>query len=155
MSTVTYQNDEVIHEINEWFIPLKLECNFVQPTEFMKKYHVRWTPTLYILDTEGRPQFHTVGYLPPEELVGHLELFRAMATFDQMQLEQAAVQLRDIAEKYPASGAAPKAIYYEGVAKYMKEHDGRYLKRAFIEIRERYPESIWSKKASPFREEPD
>lgn len=155
MSTVTYQNDEVIHEINERFVPLKHECNFVEPTELMKKYHVRWTPTLYILDRQGRPQFHTVGYLPPEELVGHLELFRAMEVFDSGQLEQAAVQLRDIAEKYSGSSAAPQAIYYEGVAKYMKDHDSRHLKRGFVEIRKRYPESIWAKKATPYADEPD
>jgi hypothetical protein len=154
MSTVTYQNDEVIHEITERFVSLKLECNFNEPTEFMKNYHVRWTPTLYILDTEGRARFHTVGYLTPEELVGHLELFRAIETFDRGQLEQAAAHLRDIAEKYSASDAAPQAIYYEGVAKYMKEHDGKHLKRALIEIRGRYPESIWAKKASPYTEQP-
>ena len=152
MDAVTYPNEEVIHEINESFVPLKLECNFGKPTELMKKYHVRWTPTLYIVEPAGSPRFHNVGFLPPEELLGHLELILAMDKFDRGQSEAAMNQLHMIPQKYSATNAAPQAIYYIGVAKYKKTREKRYLKEMYQNLADRYPDTLWAKKASPYSE---
>jgi hypothetical protein len=155
MDTVTYPNEEVIREIREYFIPLKMECDFKRPTEMMKKYRVRWTPTLLVLESDGRPRFHTIGYMPPEELVAQLELLRIMEEFDRGRLQSASERLREIANRFPATHVAPQAIYYAGVALYLKTHDAKHLKRIFVELSERRPESLWAKKASPYAEIPD
>ncbi|RJP19852.1 MAG: hypothetical protein C4520_12245 [Candidatus Abyssobacteria bacterium SURF_5] len=155
MDTVTYPTDEVIQEINDLFVPLKSQCNFVKPTELMKKYRVRWTPTLFVLEQDGNPRFHTVGYMPPAELVGQLELIRAMENFDIGQLELAMAELRSVADRYPASAAAPQAIFYEGVARYKQTHEPKHLKRVYVELQKRYPGSLWAKKATPCEEAPD
>jgi thioredoxin-related protein len=155
MDTVTYPNEEVVHEITEYFIPLKMECDFKRPTGMMQKYHVRWTPTLLFLESDGRPRFHTVGYMPPEELVARLELVRIMEEFDRGRLQAASERLREIANRFPTTHAAPQAIYYEGVALYLKTHNAKYLKKIFVKLNERHPESLWAKKASPYAEIPD
>jgi hypothetical protein len=154
MSTVTYPEEHVIREVTEQFVPLKLECNFQKPTELMKKYHVRWTPTLFVLEEDGKPRFHSVGFLPPEELVGRLELIRAMELFDRGELETASMRLREVADIFSTSAAAPQALYYENVANYMRTHDAKYLKQAHLKLRERYPESLWAKKSTPYADIP-
>jgi hypothetical protein len=137
-------------EVMEHFVPLKLECNFQKPTDLMKKYHVRWTPTLYVLESDGSPRFHTVGYMPPDELAAHLELVLAMNQFDGRKMDSAISQLRELIEKYPGTAAVPQAIYYEGVANYMKSHNSKHLKKIYLRLREHYPESLWAKKSLPY-----
>jgi thioredoxin-related protein len=154
MREVTYPNESVISMIAENFVPLMLQCNFAKPTELMKKYHVRWTPTLLALDVDGKPRYHTVGFMPPDELIAHLALIGAMANFDGGKFGDAITRLRAIVQKHPQSSAAAQAIFYEGVAGYKKSHDAKKLKQAYLELKEKYPESLWAKKAIPYADIP-
>ena len=154
MREVTYPNEDVIHMISENFVPLMIQIDFVKPNEFMKKYHVRWTPTLYVLDAEGQPLHHTVGFLPPDELVAHLALVRAMDRYNHNRFDDAIAQLREVVNKHPQSSAAPQAIFYEGVAGYKSSHDAKKLKAIYLELKAKYPDSLWAKKAIPYGDIP-
>ncbi|GAB4332567.1 MAG: hypothetical protein Kow0099_04350 [Candidatus Abyssubacteria bacterium] len=155
MDAVTYPNDSVIREISENFVPLKLACNFAKPTDLMKKYHVRWTPTLFVLGPDGSARWHSVGYMPPDELAAHLELHRAMERFDKGQFEVAISQLRGVVDKHSKTSAAPQALFYIGVAGYKSSRDPKKLKQMHLEIKQKYPDDLWTRKSTPYGDIPD
>lgn len=155
MDAVTYPQQAVRQTINENYVPLKLQCNFAKPTDLMKKYHVRWTPTLLVLNSDGKARFHTVGYMPPEELVAQLELLRAMERFDEGQFETALSELRGVVDNHSTTSAAPQALFYWGVAGYKSSKDPKKLKRMHTEIKENYPQDLWAKKSVPYADIPD
>ena len=53
-----------------------------------------------------------------------------------------------LAEKYPKSDIAPEAVYYLGVSRYKKTEDPSHLKNANEELKRKYPDNVWTKKAS-------
>ncbi len=154
MREVTYPNEGVISTITEKFVPLMIQCDFVKPNELMKRYHVRWTPTLFVLDQEGQPQHHIVGFMPPDELIACLALVRAMDRYNHNRFNDAIAQLREIVNKYPQSDAAAQAIFFEGVAGYKGSHDAKKLKQAYVELKEKHPQTLWAKKAIPYADIP-
>lgn len=154
MREVTYPNEDVINAITENFVPLMIECNFVKPNELVKQYHVRWTPTLFVLEPDGKPLYHVVGFMPPDELVASLALVRAMDRYNHNRFDVAIAQLREIVNKYPQSDAAAQAIFFEGVAGYKSSHDAKKLKQAYLELKQKYPQSLWAKKAIPYADIP-
>ncbi len=154
MREVTYPNEHVISFISENFVPLMIQCDFAKPNEYMKQYHVRWTPTLFVLEPDGKPLYHIVGFLPPDELIAHLALVRAMDRYNHNRFDDAITRFREIVNKHPQSDAAAQAIFFEGVAGYKSAHDGKKLKQAYLELKEKYPQSLWTKKAIPYADIP-
>jgi thioredoxin-related protein len=154
MDAVTYPNEAVQKMLSESFVALKSPCSFAKPTDMMKKYHVRWTPTFVILDPDGNARHHMVGYMPPEELVAEIALLRAMEKLDKGDFKTAIEQLREIADKNPNTGAAPQALFYLGVAGYKSSHDPKKLKETHLELKKKYPENLWAKKSTPYGEIP-
>ncbi|MBI4831680.1 MAG: hypothetical protein HY801_09035 [Candidatus Lindowbacteria bacterium] len=154
MDTVTYPNADVQKMISDNFIPLKLQCNFAKPTDMMRKYHVRWTPTLMVLGSDGNARYHMVGYMPPEELVPELALLRAMEKFDKGDFKTALQQLREVVDKHPNTSAAPQALFYIGVAGYKSTRDPKKLKETHLELKQKYPDNLWAKKSMPYGEIP-
>jgi TolA-binding protein len=53
-----------------------------------------------------------------------------------------------IIERYPATAAAPEAVYWRGVSEYKRTSDHTVLGAVSQELEEKYPESTWAKKAS-------
>lgn len=79
MDSVTYPNEKVIEFIENNLIPLRISFD-AQP--FASQFNLKWTPTLIILDTEGKEQERIIGFLPPEELIPSLMLGIAKALFN-------------------------------------------------------------------------
>jgi hypothetical protein len=59
---------------------------------------------------------------------------------------------REATERYPQTDAAPEAIYWAGVSKYRAANDPGALKQTAAALSERYPASIWTKKAAVWRD---
>jgi TolA-binding protein len=53
-----------------------------------------------------------------------------------------------IIERHPQTAAAPEAVYWRGVTRYKKTNDHNVLGGVAKELEEKYPESVWAKKAS-------
>ena len=54
----------------------------------------------------------------------------------------------EVAQQFPKSDSAPEALYWAGVSKYKASHDPAPLGETARALKERYPESSWTKKAS-------
>jgi TolA-binding protein len=106
-----------------------------------------------ILDPKGREFYRSLGFLPPERFLCHMEMGRAMVLFRTRRYEEAAGLFDTVARRDPACGTAAEAIYYRGVSldKLTRDHSNR--KVAARELAERFPDSDWTFRAEPALEE--
>jgi len=147
MGTVTYSDSRVAGFINDRLIPVQL---LFDAEPYASKYNVKWTPTILVLDEEGKEHHRIVGFLAPEDFIPGLLLGIAKMNFDRDRLDEALSDLDAILRTYPASPAAPEATYLKGVVQYKKTHQAEQLKRALEQLKREYPGSEWAKRAMPY-----
>ncbi len=147
MDAVTYPTPSVAEFIEGNLVPVRVR--FDDP--LAEEFGLSWTPTLIILDAEGKEHQRSVGFLAPEELVPSLMLGIAKSHFESGAYDEALSTLEALVGSYPWSGAAPEAVYLRGVAGYKRTHTAEPLKAAYEQLRARYPDSEWARRASPYR----
>jgi len=148
MGAVTFPDAKVIAFINQNVIPIRLPHDHKPLAE---KFQVKWTPALVTLDMEGKEHHRTVGFLSPEELIPSLLLGKAKIDFDHEDFSNALLTLGNLLQGYPKSAAAPEAIFLRGVCGYKNAHNPKALKEAYERLAKDYPDSEWTKRASPYR----
>ena len=109
-----------------------------------------WTPTVVILDDSGKERFRIDGFLSREEFVAHLEMGLARVAFMKKQWADAESRYTAIIERHPSSGVVPEAMYWAAVSHYKKTNDHTVLARLSEELAQKFPEDIWTEKASPW-----
>jgi TolA-binding protein len=132
--------------INNNFIPVRLHVK--KHPEAMPRFNVDWTPTVLLVDEDGKELYRIEGYLPPDEFLGQLQLGYGHAQFTKKNFADAERQFRDVAEKLPGTDAAAEATYWAGVSRYKASNDASALKATAQAFKQRYQSSIWAKKAS-------
>lgn len=148
MDAGTYPNAKVIDFINQNLIPLRVLWD-QQPLS--TDFNIQWTPSLLVLDQEGKEQHRTVGFLSPEELIPSLLLGMGNGHFNKNEFKEALGCYDTILADYPVSDAAPEAVFQRGVSLFKGAHDPKPLKEAYERLREAYPTSQWTKRAYPYR----
>jgi hypothetical protein len=148
MGAVTFPDSKVIDFITQNVIPLQLPHDHKPLAD---QFQVKWTPTLVTLDTDGKEHHRTVGFLAPEDLIPSLMLGRAKIHFDHENFAEALKSLDALLRDYPKSGAAPEAIFIQGVCLYKTTHKPKPLKDIYEKLQAEYPESEWTKRAYPYR----
>lgn len=148
MDAVTYPDKGVIEFISQNIIPLRIAYD-LEP--LATDFRIKWTPTLVILDWNGKERSRTVGFLPPEELIPELLLGIAKAFYELDQNDIAILNLDRLIKDYPKSSAAPEAVFYRGVCGFKAGHDVRFLKDMYEQLQREYPMSGWSKRSLPYR----
>ena len=84
-------------------------------------------------------------------MIPSLVLGRAKIHFDHENFTEALKTLDVLLKDYPKSGAAPEAVYIRGVSLYKTTHEAKHLKDIYEKLQAEYPESEWTKRASPYR----
>ena len=148
MDAVTYPNESVIEFIQKHLIPLRVAFD-AKPLSI--DFNVKWTPTLIVLDAEGKEHHRTVGFFPPEELIPSLMLGIAKSNFNRERFSEALSTLDNLLKENPKSDSAPEEIYMQGVCRYKNTHEARPLKEAYEQLQAKYPSSEWTKRAYPYR----
>jgi tetratricopeptide (TPR) repeat protein len=148
MDAVTYPNDSVVEFIQKHLIPLRVAFD-AKPLS--TNFNIKWTPTLIVLDENGKEHHRTVGFFPPEELIPSLLLGIAKSHFDLERFSEALSTLDKIIAEYPKSDSAPEAVYLRGVCKYKSTHKPQPLKEAYEQLQANYSSSEWTKRAYPYR----
>jgi hypothetical protein len=136
--------------ITQNFVPVKIHVK-EQPDAF-KRFGAQWTPTLIVLDPEGKERYRFEGYLPPEDFIAQLQLGLAKSAFARGQWDDADRRFLEIARLHKDSEVAPEAVYWAGVSLYKRTSDHHALGETAKQLRSGYPESIWTKKASVWEE---
>ena len=148
MDAVSYPDEKVSNFIIDKVVPLRIPFD-AQPLS--TDFRVLWTPTLVTLDLYGKEHYRTVGFLPPEELVPSLILGMAKVDFASRQFNDALINLNMLLAGYPASGAAPEAVFLKGVCRYKSSKNAKCLKEAYEQLASDYPASEWTKRATPYK----
>jgi hypothetical protein len=140
-----YPNDRVAGFIGENFIPVKIHIK-EQPDTF-KRFRAQWPPTLVILDRDGVERHRFEGFLPASDFLAQLALGLAHAAFGREQWREAEERYRAVVRDFPATDAAPEALYWAGVSRY-KAGDQTALADTAKRFQAAYPATSWAKKAS-------
>ena len=148
LAAVTYPDSNVCFSVENSFIPLQID--FSKNKTMVKRYAVKWTPTIIILDSDGEEHHRFVGYLPPEDFIAQILFGKGKAEFDLDHFEQAMQCFQEILVRFPRADAAPQAQYYLGVSKYKASHDPKQLKSGLEVLQRDYPNSEWTKKAQVY-----
>jgi hypothetical protein len=127
----------------------------VHVNENRKNFHrfdVVWTPTVLVMDADGKERWRLEGYLSKDEFKVNLEMGLARVAFTKKDFADAERRYAAIVKNYPESKFAPEAIYNEGVSRYSMTHDHHTLTDVARTFTEKYKDSIWAEKSIPWRE---
>ncbi len=148
MDAVTYPQEKVIDFISKNVVPLQIAAD-EKPTAV--DYDVTWTPSMLIIDAEGKEYHRVVGFLSPEEIVPAILLGMGKAYFSLNKFDKALQCLEKITREHGASDAAPEALYLFGVCSYKNTNDPMPLRQAYDSLAAKYPENMWTRRAYPYR----
>jgi TolA-binding protein len=101
-----------------------------------------------IMDASGKERWRIEGYLPKNEFRAQLEMGLARISFMAKQWADAEQSYAQMIERYAETAAAPEAVYWRGVSQYKRTNDHAALGGVADELKEKYPASVWAKKAS-------
>lgn len=103
-----------------------------------------------MLDENGKERLRIEGYLPRDEFAAQLVLGLARVAFMQKRWKDAEQIYDEILKKYPNSTAAPEAVYWKAVSHYKGTNDHTVLGEVPKTLQQKYPDSVWTKKAIPW-----
>jgi len=127
-----------------------VEAHIKEHPVYFHRFDALWTPTILILDSEGKERWRIEGYLPKTEFHARLELGLARVDFMHKLWSQAEQRYAAIVERYPQTAAAPEAVYWRVISRYKMTNDHTVLGAAAEELSQKYPGSEWALKASVF-----
>lgn len=141
-----YPDPRVAGFINDHFVPVKIHIK--EQPDMWRRFGIRWTPTILVIDPSGREQRRIEGFLPADELLGQLELALGYAAASRKDWAEAERIFHDVTERFPDSEAAPEGQYWEGVSRYSASHDAAELRAIARSFQQRYSNTNWAKRAS-------
>ena len=140
-----YPDERVAKFVTENFIPVRLHVK-EQPKMF-ERFGAQWTPTILLLDPDGKERHKIEGFLPVEELLRQLELGIGHAAFARNDYAEAEKHFGLVAASDDGE-MAPEAVYWSGVSRYKQTNDPAALADTHKTLSSRFPKSTWAKKAS-------
>jgi TolA-binding protein len=109
-----------------------------------------WTPTILLLDSEGRERVRLEGYLPNADFNSALRNGLGRLAFMRKKYADAERWYADVIARFAGTNFAPEAMYWRAVALYQKIHDHTALSEGARALRTTYPSSVWASKAIPW-----
>lgn len=116
-----------------------------------QRFNAQWTPTVLIVDSEGRERHRIEGFLPSGDFLAQLRLGLAHSAFTRGRFTEAEPLFKEVADEHPDTEAAAEAQYWKGVSRYKATNDAGALAETARAFTERYQDSSWAKKASVWR----
>jgi hypothetical protein len=130
------------------FVPVQIQTT---NTVLVQQFSVSWTPTLIVLDADGREHYRAVGFFTPEDMIASFLTAKGRWALDTDQLSDARALFEEVISNYPDKDPAAEAIFFLGVAKYKMSHDPQPLRETYDELKAKFPQNMWTKRADPYR----
>ena len=132
MGAVTYPNAQVAEFVSERFVAIKFNVKEPHPDyrEALGRGKVLWAPQLVFLDGRG----------------SELRLVLGLAAMTHTNFAEALRWLDGAAELFPSASAAPEALFWAAAAGYRLSGLPEVVRR-WDDLRARYPESTWARRA--------
>ena len=105
------------------------------------------------MDPAGEERWRLEGYMPKDEFRAWLEM--GVARLDVMAKRWSAAEEKfaHVAEAYADPSYVPEALYWRNVSRYSGTHDATPLREVAAELQQRFPLSVWTKRASVWASE--
>ena len=141
---MTYRDPAVRSAVTERFVPLRLDL--FADRAAVRPLNVIWTPTLLFADRRGTVHYRSLNYLPPADFLDVLDIGEANARLRWAEYDRAIALLAGVSTRHPDGPLAPEAIYWQGIAFYLKTRDNNAMYAVWQAILDRYPDSIWARR---------
>lgn len=150
MGAVTYPDQQVERFIQDHFIPVQF--NVVEQPDVMQRFNTPWTPTLIVMDAEGREHRRSQGYLDAKRFLAEASLAVLKDAIDRQDYPTAQERAPE-ALRLTAGDAErePEALYWSAVAAYKSSGDAQQLIGGWNRLLEQFPQSDWAKKVEFIR----
>jgi len=145
---VTYPQERVAKFLSLNFVPVQIQTN---NTEMMRRFSISWTPSLLVLDAEGREHYRAIGFFTPDDLIATFMTAKGRWALDTEQFIDARAMFEEVISCYPDKEAAAEATFFLGVARYKMSHDPKPLRETYENLKAKFPQSIWTKQADHYR----
>jgi TolA-binding protein len=109
-----------------------------------------WTPTVLLLDSDGKERVRLEGYLPNSDFLAALESGLGRIAFVHKRYADAERWYNDVVTRFGQSHSAPGAMYWRAVSHYKASNDHTVLSKVAEELRSTHPSSVWAIKAIPW-----
>jgi len=114
------------------------------------RFDAVWTPSVLLLDSDGKERVRLEGYLPNEDFIAALESGLGRVAFVHKKYADAERWYDDVVKRFPKSHSAPGAMYWRAVSQYKATNDHTILGKVAEDLRNQYPSSVWAAKAIPW-----
>jgi hypothetical protein len=141
---VTYPDARVQAAIAERFVPLRLDL--FNDRAVVRPLNVIWTPTLLVADRRGVIHYRNVNYLPADDFLDMLDIGEANTRLRWAEYDHAIELLAAVTNRQPDGVFAAEAIYWRGIATYLKTHSNEEMYRLWQEILQRFSETVWARR---------
>jgi hypothetical protein len=111
MDTVTYPDPRTVDFVNGFMIALRVSTQ--SSGQLAGNYGIQYTPTVLILDGDGREHHRSVGFLSPEEFVPSLMLGSGKMYLNNNSIRMALTMFEKILLAYSRSGFAAEAANFK------------------------------------------
>jgi len=141
-----YPESRVTSFVSEHFEPVRLHVK-THP-EAMGRFGANWTPTVMIVDADGKEFYRIEGYLPVDEFLAKLKLGYAHYLFKSGNFGESEKSFRELVDEFPNDEVAPEALYWAGVSNYKGTGNGAALGETAKAFQSRYTDSPWAKRST-------
>ncbi len=139
MDSVTYLNEYVIYELQDWFVPVKLDI--LSNRILRSQYSAIWTPSFYVVDYKEKLYYSFAGYLNVEDFRIILRTAIVSYYLPRGKYKDGIAVLEDGIRKFSGNPRTPNLMLLLGQAKYLRNWDSKLFKASMKEIIEKFPES--------------
>lgn len=109
-----------------------------------------WTPSVILVDSDGKEIWRLEGYLPKDDFTASLYRGLGRYAFVKKKYADAERWYGEILNRFGNTHAAPGAMYWRAVSHYKATNDHTVLGKVAEEISTRYPKSVWAAKVIPW-----
>jgi hypothetical protein len=134
--------------IGENFLPVK--AHIKEHPAWFHRFGAVWTPTVLILDSEGKERVRLEGYLANNDFTAALMNGLGRIAFVRKKYADAERLYGDVITRFANTHFDAEAMYWRAVSQYSASHDHTVLGKAAEELRSSCPFSVWASKAIPW-----
>ncbi len=141
----TFSDGRVQGELAKDFIPTRVDRTIAK--DLAVKCRVAWTPTIIFLDSNGREYHRVVGFLPGDDLIGHIYIGRGRIAFGKEIWDKAMSAFKHVVDRHPMYDLGAEAQYWYAAAKYNRQgKDATVLRKNYQLLRNKFPDSAWTRR---------
>ena len=127
-----------------------MKAHIKENAALFHRYEAVWTPTVLLLDSDGKERVRLEGYLPNQDFIAALENGLGRIVFVHKNYTDAERWYNEVVTRFGRSHAAPGAMYWRAVSHYKATNDHTVLSNVAGELQKTYPSSVWASKAIPW-----